>query len=335
MSVAGLRVDHVPEVLTRYPGEPITLYTRVVVEMPIAYRVQVSLPAGLQLTGYAVPDFPPENAPQIVTLGDGGQQVVWTAEPPALPDTAYEFVVHAVVESVFEETPLVSRAAVWALPEGAVVQESATLLVKPHSRYLRYLPAMYEDDDFMGRFLMLFDSFWHPLENVLTQIPEYFDPATAPRDLLPWLATWFDLVFDDHWPEVQRRRLLESVVWLYRQRGTRQGLQTYLEIYTGARPQVIEHRARNFRLGAGNQLGFGVALGKRNVPHTFTVILPLAPIVAATPEETQRLEQTRLRMIEQIIEAEKPAHTTYHLQIELDNQHLAVGDPSSRAGKVK
>jgi len=237
------------------------------------------------------------------------------AEPQEI-GTRHEFQIQVVIESVTEETSFVSRAVLSPLPEGDLIQESTTIIVTPGSRYLRYLPALYESDVLMGRFLMLFDSFWHPLEGMLNQIPEYFDPATAPRDLLPWLASWFQLMLDEAWPEARRRRLLESVVWLYRQRGTRQGLQEYLEIYTGVRPQIIEHRARNFRLGTGNRLGFGVAMGTRNVPHTFTVILPLPPITTEDVIEKERLEQARLHTIKQIIDAEKPAHTTYHLQIE-------------------
>ena len=47
-----------------------------------------------------------------------------------------------------------------------------------------------------------------------------------------------------------------------------------------------------------------------------TVYLPPAEIVAASEAERQRYEADRRRMIESIIEAEKPAHTSYNLRIE-------------------
>jgi len=61
-----------------------------------------------------------------------------------------------------------------------------------------------------------------------------------------------------------------------------------------------------------------VALGTLNMPHTFTVTvyLPPADRVGATAAERQRYEADRRRMIETIIEAEKPAHTSYNLRLE-------------------
>jgi hypothetical protein len=127
------------------------------------------------------------------------------------------------------------------------------------------------------------------------------------------------LTLDERWPEEKRRKLLASAVALYRKRGTRLGLEEYLEIYTGARVRVTEHGAHNFRLGPQARLGLGVALGTINRPHTFTVTayLPAEPDEAyAAPEERARLEARRRRMLEAIIEAEKPAHTSYTLHVE-------------------
>jgi hypothetical protein len=96
---------------------------------------------------------------------------------------------------------------------------------------------------------------------------------------------------------------------LYRRRGTRAGLQEYLEIYTGEKPRIVEHGARNFRLGRDARLGRDLALGTRNQPHTFTVSLRL-------PSLPERREQERCRTIRAIVEAEKPAHTAYTLDIQ-------------------
>jgi phage tail-like protein len=196
------------------------------------------------------------------------------------------------------------------------VAETAYVAVVAKGRYLRYLPALYADDELMGRFLMLFESFWAPIERTIDQLPFYLDPRTAPPDLLPWLACWLDLVLDERWPEEKRRRLLRSAVTLYRKRGTRQGLREYLEIYTGQVPLILEHRAHNFRIGPDARLGPGIALGTENVPHTFAVVLRLPPMRAQDGRAAEQQEEERRYMIERIIEAEKPAHTAYTLRIE-------------------
>jgi phage tail-like protein len=201
------------------------------------------------------------------------------------------------------------------------VSETATISVESKGAYIRFLPGIYaEQDEFMARYLMLFESFWAPIEQQIDAIPHYVDPEFTPAQLLPWLASWVDLTLDERWPEEKRRRLLASAVSLYRKRGTRLGLQEYLEIYTGAKVRVTEHGAHNFRLGQGARLGPGVALGTINKPHTFTVTayMPAEPDEdKLPPEERTRLEAQRRRMLETIIEAEKPAHTSYALRIEV------------------
>jgi hypothetical protein len=51
------------------------------------------------------------------------------------------------------------------------------------------------------------------------------------------------------------------------------------------------------------------------VPHTFTVIVRLLP-VAAEDDEGAREDMERRRIVEAIIQAEKPAHTGYTLRFE-------------------
>jgi len=103
---------------------------------------------------------------------------------------------------------------------------------------------------------------------------------------------------------------------LHRKRGTRAGLEMYLEIFTGERPIITEHRARNFRLGSEAKLGQAMALGSENVPHTFAISMTLLPVGADTPAERHRKERDRRRLIESIIESEKPAYANYTLAID-------------------
>jgi phage tail-like protein len=203
-----------------------------------------------------------------------------------------------------------------------VTSATASVALYCSSSYLQHLPSLYERDSFMGRFLMLFESFWAPIDAQIASIHNYFDPDLTPARFLPWLATWFDLSLDDQWNEVQQRELLNSVMWLYRRRGTRVALQRYLEIFTQNPVEILEKRAKNMTLGNRARLGVGVALGVSNMPHTFTVKLRLPEIVPspdldeeAAKREVARLERRRLALIERMIVAEKPAHTSYKLEI--------------------
>lgn len=168
------------------------------------------------------------------------------------------------------------------------------------SSYLKYLPGIYSESDFMGRFLMIFESVLGPIEEMVDNIAYYFDPRTTPEELLPWLASWVDLALDEGWPIERRRDLVRSAVSLFRWRGTRRGLATYLQIYTGVEPQITESYG-GIPLRGQARLGWNTVLGS-GMHHVFTVKLEV--------EDPAKLNVGHLKAI---IEAEKPAHAAYKL----------------------
>lgn len=345
-----VRVSHCADFSWRYPGETVTLYTKVEVYSALtSYTLRVGLPSGLNLGAYRayarVPGSAPNTRPEYRThqalptttwSGRDGEGVAvnWSEEGNLQPGDCYQYVVEAEVSPTQQDLVVESRAALTArTARGGTVRDEETVVtgIEAKSRALKYLPAIYREDELMGRFLMLFESFWEPIQSQIVALPDYFDPSLTPSDFLPWLATWIDLTLDEQWPEERRRQLLRSAVPLFRRRGTCRGLAEYLEIYSDATPDIVEYRAQNFRLGPGGQLGSGIALGTDNVPHTFAVRLRLPPVkgqgldvrVDGPPhldrkDEAERLELMRRRKIEAIIESQKPAHTRYKLFLEIE-----------------
>ncbi len=153
----------------------------------------------------------------------------------------------------------------------------------PTSMYIESLPVIYADNDFLARFLLLFQNVWEPLEQRQDHIDMYFDPRTSPASFLPWLASWLDLSFNQHWPEIRRRRLLAEAIDLYRWRGTRYGLVRMIEVCTGITPEVTENTAQ---------------------PYTFDVKIAL-------PKDGD----IDKNLIDELIRAHKPAHAGYRLEV--------------------
>ncbi len=151
------------------------------------------------------------------------------------------------------------------------------------SRYLQYLPPIYRDDPFLGRFLLAFEGVLLPVEQVVDNFDLYLDPRTVPPLFLDQLASWLALTLDEKWPLGKRRAVVAEAAALYRRRGTRWGLSRILEIYTGVVPQIIE---------------------PEDQAHHFDVVLRIP--------KGQRVDRPT---VERIIEANKPAHTTYALKI--------------------
>lgn len=161
------------------------------------------------------------------------------------------------------------------------------------SSYMQYLPPCYHEDDFLGRFLLIFESILEPLDRCIDQLNLYFDPRVTPEAMLPWLASWVDLVLNEKWTVEQRRTLIRAAPTLYLWRGTRRGLTEYLHIYTGVIPTIIEPH----QLSEEGQT-------TDVPPGVFYVILEVP--------DPARIDR---EIVEAIIEAEKPAHTAYMLDI--------------------
>ena len=60
---------------------------------------------------------------------------------------------------------------------------SVELTVKADASYMRFLPEMYSYDDFMNRFLMMFESFWKPISQQISMGESYYDPDLTPSKM--------------------------------------------------------------------------------------------------------------------------------------------------------
>jgi phage tail-like protein len=150
------------------------------------------------------------------------------------------------------------------------------------SRWLQYLPPIYADNDFFGRYLLVFEDLLGPIQQIIAHFDLFLDPATTPASFIPYLNDWMGHLVDEHWSGETQRELLRQASWLHQARGTRAGLTRYLEIATGAAVEIEENV---------------------DGPHTFRVTL------------RQGERAIDRRIVERIIELNRPAHTSFRLEI--------------------
>jgi phage tail-like protein len=225
----------------------------------------------------------------------------------------------------------------------------------PRASSLQYLPAVYSQDEpgrhFLDQFLSIFDTMWATIGNRLTRIAAYFDPMATPAtpknpgatDFLTWLASWLGLAVDKHWPESRRRLLVKNAWKLYKLRGTPAGLSLHIELYTGIKPQILEHfRLRRWLYAGYARLGDQSALWGADIvdrlelnvhsqlgtvqlidtgdplhdpfskeAHQFTVFVPQRGVDPVDPQTDALQQQT----VQRIIEMAKPAHTLGYLKM--------------------
>lgn len=150
------------------------------------------------------------------------------------------------------------------------------------SRWLQYLPPIYSEDGFIGRYLLIFEDLLAPIEQIIGHFSLFLDPMTAPEAFIPWLSEWLAEIVDERWPILTKRDLLRHVSQLYQARGTRRGLEDYLRICTGCEAEIVEN-----------------AQG----PYTLHIVL------RAQGRAVDRM------MVERIVCASCPAHIAYTVEI--------------------
>jgi len=98
-------------------------------------------------------------------------------------------------------------------------------------------------------------------------------------------------------------------VTLYRRRGTRRGLEEVLEVHTGLRDGAVEvnELTSSFQLGVSSRIGADTLFGG-GAPHFFRVRLR---VPTADPGGVRWYREVATA----VIEAEKPAHTRYVLDL--------------------
>lgn len=204
----------------------------------------------------------------------------------------------------------------------------------PKLSLLRYLPATYQDDSIgrqlMDRFLALFESFSFDLEQQIAHLARHFDPGAVDEPFLSWLSTWLAISVDQNWTQEQKRQFVQKAYELYKKRGTLNGLQAMIRMFTGQSAIILEHfrLRRPSVIRANSTVGISTVVGKRALKKPVvgettrigkfglneTEAPPQHPFQEDAFDftiilDTHALSDIQLRSLRHIIEQEKPAHT--------------------------
>jgi phage tail-like protein len=202
------------------------------------------------------------------------------------------------------------------------------------SQYLSYLPAIYQQDatrdstNWLGLFLKGFEAVltgtgdpaapgleeqFEGIPGVLAGIERTFEPGPGspdgfrtPDEFLDWLSGWVALSLRADVPPERQRLLIANAVPLYRIRGTKAGLEKLVSLYTTLGCTVLEAGPR-LQIGVHSTIGEDTSING-GPPHYFRLTMRLA-----TTEPAEIAAQRQI--LTSIIDAEKPAHTYFDLEI--------------------
>lgn len=207
-----------------------------------------------------------------------------------------------------------------------------TNITRTPSRLLEYLPAIYQEDPFIGQFLSAFekillgredDVIFHNkgLEKKIDGLAAFFDPQETPKDFLPWLAKWTAFSLRADLNPTKQRHFLEKIIQFYRWRGTKKNLQDLLELFTVGVPDVNEAAAADMQIGVHSTIGKDTYISGGQ-QHFFYVNISL-------PRADPQVQLRQREIAKAIIDLEKPAHTSYELIVKYPSmqigKHSTVG----------
>ncbi len=303
------------DVYNAYPSERVRFSARLdPAAMQPGRWVQVRLPSSLRVEEI---ELVRRDEGQRISAGERDRQtwLRWEWDQAAAEPCA-ELAIEAVVSVDAPPEPLKLTATLLDAGGAPLFETGLRLMVKRMADSMRYLPEIYQDEGFTNRFLMLLESFWKPISQQIDQVSNYFDPHLAPVEMVSWLGSWFGLDLEKDLPEARKRDLLAAISAINARKGTRQGLETLLSMYTGGSVTIKEHRDTNFVLGADTKLGYQIALGRDNRPHSFEVRLEAPAGVLRADGNPEENRERYTQRIEALINQYKPAHTVFHLEVE-------------------
>ncbi|WP_258369450.1 phage tail protein I [Georgenia satyanarayanai] len=163
------------------------------------------------------------------------------------------------------------------------------------------LPAVYQEDEFLQRFVSAFDAAFAPLFLTLDTLSCYVDPELAPPDFLDWLAEWVGIEVDDTWSVERRREIVGSAAAIHRLRGTAAGIVDAVRLVVGGRVEIEENGASSWSAEPGAAL-----------PGSAEQFLR---VVVRVPDPGA-VDRTRL---DRVVTAVKPAHVAHTIDVVEDS----------------
>jgi phage tail-like protein len=215
---------------------------------------------------------------------------------------------------------------------------SALKVFFPRQSYLRYLPAVYQQDpdsrDFLDRFLSIFQATFEDFDASIDNMYRLFKADTVPSQFFDWLAAWLQLPTDPSWPMATKRKMLKKYALDDRVRGTSAGILQAIQEYAGLTDGValVEHfRLRHWPIlpAAGPLCGetrlwspqFYQRLQVGTYSQVGAFVLTDRPEPAAESQDWGANEfsvffpadpyepEARTAKVAVVVEREKPAHT--------------------------
>lgn len=236
---------------------------------------------------------------------------------------------HVPVRSYLRYLPGIYQGAVPAARRDIVRADEVSLRRWGQKDEVQETPVRVDNTDQMRRFLLLFHHLMTTVLDRVDQIPSLTDPITAEPKFLPWIASWVNFDLDASLPIHQQRELVRRAIRLYRNRGTRLGVEEMVRVLTSVPVRIIERQKPDpMRLGTACLAGGATVADRylRKEPSAAFLAQPERPATryfVLQLESRERFERRFgerapevLKRICRVVTTEKPAHVSFIVQFQ-------------------
>lgn len=183
------------------------------------------------------------------------------------------------------------------------LNEEKIMLFATSKNPIRNLPSIYQENDFLRSFLMIFQHLSNDIAIKIDNLNELFRPMRCPSDFLQVLADWFGIDIDLLGSEQSKRLFLQYAIPLFKTRGTIKGLKTLIYIVTGVVPQIIENYIPYsfLEITDGTNINTNIFDRDKDI-SVFTISFPLYK---------EDFDDNLLRRLTVLLQREKPVNTEF------------------------
>ena len=140
-----------------------------------------------------------------------------------------------------------------------------------------YLPQLYRDslmqDDFLARFMMLFEDVFFSIETNIDQLADRLDYTITDKTMLDFLAKWLCITDSNNYDAQTLRQMIDNIGAEYSLIGTKKGLEMFIEREIGITPRIIEYFELKDLITRGENIELYQRLFTEN-PYKFFILLP-------------------------------------------------------------
>lgn len=165
------------------------------------------------------------------------------------------------------------------------------------------MPSVYRGDFFTEQLCASFDEVLAPVFATLDCLTAYFDPRTAPADMLGWLAGWIGLTVDETTDADRKRESIITGIALLPWSGTPRSVREAVIAAFGCATEVVESGAATWSTTPDSRPGGSAAAGL--VVRVFIEAGDVAEAAAAIDH----------RSLDALVDAVKPAHVPHRIEI--------------------